>query len=250
MTLIFHRSYISLWNYWLLLTIGLVCLLTPSLVTDLANRYLPLDDLLATVDAGVRTTGLILTGWMGGWIMIKRLYSRYTVYEDRLEARHGILRRRTSTASFSHIRSIDIDKSLPGMLLGYGDLLFGTAGTGETNVVFHGIADPEIIKEKIRRLQTPGVSPASGSPADQQTAPHASPDLASAPAPQPSRPDPSAPQASPAPTHVEEPPASAALNVGINHSERPGSNPLPYDAEGLNQELDRRIQSVMPVSRD
>ncbi|NLC22184.1 MAG: PH domain-containing protein [Halomonadaceae bacterium] len=241
MTLVYYRSYISLWNYWLMLVISLAFLLVPSMITDLANSYLPLDSMLGTVDSAIRVIGLIMTGWSGGSIMIKRAYSRYTVYEDRLEAQYGILSRKTSTANFSHIRSVDIEKKLPGMLLGYGDLLFGTAGTSEVNVIFHGIADPEIIREKVRRLRNP--APGSiGSDPQEVIAPSVEPLMPP--------PEPITPHESSAPASVSDSSDSTSFNVGINHSERPGSNPLPYDADSLNQELERRIHNVTPEPRE
>lgn len=104
--------------------------------------------------AGDRDTGLPYWQWIVislvlvvlviVWDAIRRNAVLYTVTDQRLRIRRGILSRREETARFDRIQNVNTSQSLLDRMLGVGAVDFDTAGTGEGSDDFHfeGIADP------------------------------------------------------------------------------------------------------------
>lgn len=246
MSIRFRRSFSSLWNIWLCLGMALVCFVVPGKVTYLLDLYVPLGESFFTVEKLVRLAGMAGAATAGAWLLYKRYYSRYIVHDDRIEAKYGILKRHTSTANFQHIRSIDVEKTLMGMILGYGTLLFGTAGTGETNVVFEGIADPEKVKEKIRRKER-GESWDEEEIADAPAMQEAVEPVelaASQPQEEPTVSQSNAAHEAPRKAPIDDLPN--AMNTHVQRRSPTDDTPesLPYRPEELNALLDRRFETI------
>lgn len=104
--------------------------------------------------AGDRDTGLPYWQWIVislvlvvlviVWDAIRRNAVLYTVTDQRLRIRRGILSRREETARFDRIQNVNTSQSLLDRMLGVGAVDFDTAGTGEGADDFHfeGIAEP------------------------------------------------------------------------------------------------------------
>lgn len=234
MTITYRPSYASLWNLWVLFLIGALLAVRPGFFAYLLQSHIDMAGAGDYLAPALRCLGTLTSAWMLLSIWYQRIYSHYVLHEDRIVAVHGIFRRRESTAEYLHIRSIELQKSLPGMLLGYGDLLLGTAGTGETNVNMKGIDAPEKIRDRLRELQqaymAPPAPPESTPPSEQ---PHATPSLS-----------PQAPSTEAPSTAVSDTPSNVPSTPGmpLELSDSPTTS-LPVDADALNAELDRRIQS-------
>lgn len=78
-------------------------------------------------------------------IMIRNSHS-YKVTTERIVARDGIFNCRHAEVRIRNIRYVSLNHEF-GMP--YADLLIGTAGTGDVEIVFHKIADYEKVKEII-----------------------------------------------------------------------------------------------------
>lgn len=238
MTTTYRPSYASLWNLWVVLLIGALLAVRPGFFAYLIQSHVDMAGVEPFLAPALRGLGGIACIWMLLSICYQRLYSHYVLYEDRIVAVHGILRRRESTAEYPHIRSIELQKSLPGMLLGYGDLLLGTAGTGETNVNMRGVDAPEKIRDRLRELQQAHLAPLPDNEnALQNTAmptPQSQPGQAAAPAP-------STP--APVPDSVTFDQGSPTPSAPMQLNDTPGTS-LPVDPVELNAELDRRFQNA------
>jgi uncharacterized membrane protein YdbT with pleckstrin-like domain len=76
---------------------------------------------------------------------LRRYATVYTVTDQRLWVRRGILARHEQTAPFDRIQNVSVSQSLIDRLLGVGAVDFDTAakGEGRRDFRFEGIADPQ-----------------------------------------------------------------------------------------------------------
>lgn len=163
----FRRSYYSLWKLWLLALVSAVCLVASKGVAHLLADLLGIGQGSPVMAGLVRDAGLLGSLCAAAGITYYRFYSRYRVYPHSIEAKNGILYRHNSSANLSHIRSVDVKRTLMGMIMGYGDIHFGTAGTGEANVNFLSVSDPDQIKKRIEQLiHSPSEANADMTPID------------------------------------------------------------------------------------
>jgi uncharacterized membrane protein YdbT with pleckstrin-like domain len=56
---------------------------------------------------------------------------------------------RTTSIRFEDVRGISLEQTIIERTLGIGDVLIGTAATGDTEVTFQGIAVPEEVQHMI-----------------------------------------------------------------------------------------------------
>ncbi len=76
----------------------------------------------------------------------------FTVTEDRIVSRVGLIARNTNEMRLKHIRSMMAKQNPVERVLGIGTLITISAAEGEAAVVFKGIKDPQGVKEKIRGI--------------------------------------------------------------------------------------------------
>lgn len=87
-------------------------------------------------------------------IMIYRHYSRrYTIDNDNVESRHGVIAREVTSIRLVDIRNITVKQSLFDRILFIGDIEIGSAGTADIEVVFQRVGRPVAVKRKIQNLQ-------------------------------------------------------------------------------------------------
>ena len=84
------------------------------------------------------------------WIVLDRASKRYTVTNKRVIVRKGIIAKHVDEVEIEHIRSINTRQNIWQRLLGYGNVLIGTAGTAGIEIVIKNISNPEGIKDLIR----------------------------------------------------------------------------------------------------
>ena len=85
------------------------------------------------------------------FVILNRYQYTYTITNKRVLARVGIIAKRVNEVDIEHIRSVTTSQGIWARMLGYGNVIIGTAGTGGVEVVIMNIAKPELIKELIKK---------------------------------------------------------------------------------------------------
>jgi uncharacterized membrane protein YdbT with pleckstrin-like domain len=104
--------------------------------------------LLLTWGASVILIGLVL---LVGWL--RRLATQYTITNERLHIRRGILSRRQYQTSTDRIQNVNTHQSALDRMLNVGDVDFDTAGTEDSSFMFGRIADPHALVHLVANLQ-------------------------------------------------------------------------------------------------
>jgi uncharacterized membrane protein YdbT with pleckstrin-like domain len=101
-----------------------------------------------------------------GWL--KRLATTYTITTRRLHIQRGIVSRRNEEARLDRVQNVNTSQSVLQRVLRVGTVDFDTAGTGDSDFKFAGVADPNQIVHAIDRAhgeaagtQPPGPSGAA-----------------------------------------------------------------------------------------
>ncbi|ELY50022.1 PH domain-containing protein [Natronorubrum bangense] len=117
------------------------------------------------VGVGIALVGLILTGWTAtdsaGLLTIVGLLiavagiglafarylvwtnTRYVITSSELYKKHGVVSRDVTQFRLDRVQNTSLSQSAVGRALGYGDLTVYTAGSGDPELVFERVANPE-----------------------------------------------------------------------------------------------------------
>ena len=99
---------------------------------------------------GVVITVVLLALVLGvGWI--KRIETLYTVTDQRILIRKGILSRKEKSAHIDRVQNVTTTQSVLERILQVGDVDFDTAGTDDYEFKFAGVADPRDLREVIAK---------------------------------------------------------------------------------------------------
>ena len=90
---------------------------------------------------------VVLFGWL------QRVATQYTVTNERLHIRRGILSRRQYQTSTDRIQNVNTHQSALDRMLNVGDVDFDTAGTEDSSFKFGRIADPHALVHLVANLQ-------------------------------------------------------------------------------------------------
>jgi uncharacterized membrane protein YdbT with pleckstrin-like domain len=109
----------------------------------------------------VATIALLALVVFVGWV--QRLDTKYTVTDQRIMIRRGILSRTENSAHIDRVQNVTIHQSIVQRMLRVGDVDFDTAGTDDYEFKFVGIDDPRDLREmiakaygeRIQELETP-----------------------------------------------------------------------------------------------
>jgi len=85
-------------------------------------------------------------------VAILRYRYYFTVSNERIISRVGLIARNTNEMRVRHIRSIGVRQNPIERILGIGTVIFISAAEGEVSVIFRGIRDPHGVKERVRVL--------------------------------------------------------------------------------------------------
>jgi len=107
---------------------------------------------------------VILT--LGIYYVLWHRYNKIILTTRRVtQMRGNIFTQNETTISLQNVTDVTISRSLIGRLLGFGDIVIQSAGSGASEIDFRGIRDPERLREMIYdlrdgrldspRLQTP-----------------------------------------------------------------------------------------------
>lgn len=100
-------------------------------------------------DAKTGTFILLLLVAVAGLFRARYLF---TITDDRVIARKGLIGRDTNEMKIRHIRSMHIKQSPIERILGIGSLTTISASDGEAAVIFKGIKNPHNIKESFCKI--------------------------------------------------------------------------------------------------
>lgn len=82
--------------------------------------------------------------------MIERWTSEFAITNKRVIIKTGLVSRKTIEMNLLKIESVNVDQSILGRILGFGDItIIGTGGTKET---FHKIKKPITFRKKFQEL--------------------------------------------------------------------------------------------------
>jgi len=121
---------------------ALLWLLRPSLTSiELIRGWLTVSGLLAWV-----------LGFLAFFLVMReefrRLVTKYTITDMRIQRREGILRKTVQYVLFNKIERIEVSQGIIGRLLNIGDIYLDT---GDDHVILHGIRDPKKVEMGIAR---------------------------------------------------------------------------------------------------
>lgn len=147
-----RRSLWAFWNLWLVAAIGVIFVGMAGFIADLILDHVEIE-MPDKMILGIQGVGAAIIAYSFIQILYMRYYSTYTVYTDRMEVSHGIFSKSVSSIYMEHIRSVDVKKTLAGMILGYGNLFIGTSGTGDNNITMLDIEEPMLTKKTILEIR-------------------------------------------------------------------------------------------------
>ena len=143
--MIIYRARPAWRSQWL--TLGLILILgllyltvVPTLLSDQASAMIH----LALIIAGVCLLGLLLP------VLYRHYAWRYTIDEEQIESRYGIVTRDLSSMRIEYLHQIRVRRSLFQRLWGIGDIRF--IGPGGNEIEFKGIAQPLQLKARAQAL--------------------------------------------------------------------------------------------------
>lgn len=140
----------SLWAHWVVLAVSVVLIAIPDMVLGLGQRWLQLEDLSLAV-IGLRAAGALGIFYAGiiriGYIF---LANRYYLTDQEVIEIYGLIQRQRRATRFEHIRRVSVEVGFVGRVLGYGDVLYYTSGSGDVDVRLHNIPNPEELAERVK----------------------------------------------------------------------------------------------------
>jgi uncharacterized membrane protein YdbT with pleckstrin-like domain len=89
---------------------------------------------------------LVLTVLVG---FIKRVTTTYTITDRRLNIKRGIISREVQQTRLERVQNVNYNQTFFQRLLQVGDVDFDTAGSGDYDFSFDGVADPEVVVKKV-----------------------------------------------------------------------------------------------------
>ena len=93
---------------------------------------------------------IIFFGWYALWNFLRYNSVEMVVTNKRAVLKKGIFIHDTNELRLEKIESVNIKKSLFGLIFGYGDIIF--TGTGGKIVKFQAISQPQKIKNDIDEI--------------------------------------------------------------------------------------------------
>jgi uncharacterized membrane protein YdbT with pleckstrin-like domain len=85
--------------------------------------------------------------------LVVRTATDYTITNQRLRIRRGILAKRIQQTSIDRIQNVNTDQSFIDRVLRVGSVDFDTAGTDDSDFTFRGIANPDEVVGAVDRAQ-------------------------------------------------------------------------------------------------
>lgn len=84
---------------------------------------------------------------------LRRLATHYVVTNERLHIRRGLIARHVQETRLERVQNVNTDQSVFERLLQIGTVDFDTAGSGDYDFSFTGVAQPEKVVAAVDRVQ-------------------------------------------------------------------------------------------------
>ena len=130
---------------------------------------------LAAAVAGGLLALLIVVG------LIRRIATTYSISNQRLNIRRGIIARHVQETRLDRVQNVNTRQGVLERILQFGTVDFDTAGTGDSDFAFVGVAQPEKVMAAVEAAQREaaaagpgtlgGTAPQPGDPAAPPPAP-------------------------------------------------------------------------------
>lgn len=86
---------------------------------------------------------------LGIWGFVRRLGSRYTITDDRVYRRFGLLSKDEDIVRIEDVQDFGLDQGIMGRFLGYGNVKISTAGRSGTEITFRGVGSPGHVRSAL-----------------------------------------------------------------------------------------------------
>ena len=100
--------------------------------------------------APVAVVGAALVVLVG---FIKRIATVYTITNQRLRIKRGILSKRIQQTRIDRVQNVNTEQSVLDRILRVGTVDFDTAGTDDSDFTFAGVSSPSRVVEAVDRAQ-------------------------------------------------------------------------------------------------
>jgi uncharacterized membrane protein YdbT with pleckstrin-like domain len=114
-------------------------------------------------DAGIATlVALVLLAivLVAGYLM--RLFTTYTITDNRLHIRRGIIARAEQQTLVSRVQNVNTHQSMLQRMLAIGTVDFDTAAGDDYDFQFAGVGNPHEVVDAVHRAQREADVPSSG----------------------------------------------------------------------------------------
>jgi uncharacterized membrane protein YdbT with pleckstrin-like domain len=85
--------------------------------------------------------------------LIKRIATTYTITNQRLHIKRGIIARKIQQTRIERVQNVNITQSAIDRVLQVGTVDFDTAGTDDSEFSFVGVAQPEHVMQAVEQAQ-------------------------------------------------------------------------------------------------
>lgn len=114
-------------------------------------------------DTGLAVTvGIVLLAIVLVAGYVKRLFTTYTITDNRLHIRRGIIARAEQQTLINRVQNVNTHQSVVQRLLQIGDVNFDTAAGDDFDFQFAGVAKPHDVVEAVHRAQREADVPVTG----------------------------------------------------------------------------------------
>ncbi|MEK6277384.1 MAG: PH domain-containing protein [Actinomycetota bacterium] len=107
-------------------------------------------------DANKGLVFLVVVAVIGFTVLIgfiKRVSTTYTITDRRLNIKRGIVSREVQETRLERVQNVNYDQGVLQRILQVGDVNFDTAGSGDYDFSFDGVADPGVVVQKVDEAQ-------------------------------------------------------------------------------------------------
>ena len=84
---------------------------------------------------------------------VRRVATTYSITNQRLHIRRGIVARRVQQTRIERVQNVDVSQSVLERVLQVGKVDFDTAGTDDSDFTFAGVSQPEDVMEAVEQAQ-------------------------------------------------------------------------------------------------
>jgi uncharacterized membrane protein YdbT with pleckstrin-like domain len=108
--------------------------------------------IVLAVGAAAGSWGIVVIAFLATPLIafLLRRSHEYTITDQRIIARNGLIARNTQELALNHIRAINVRQSIADRLMGIGHIEITSAADTRGVVIIEGISNPVRIKEEIR----------------------------------------------------------------------------------------------------